>query len=159
MKIRKFKKEDTRAVAQLISRTFKKYNGKDFFDIEGVNKTLDLYDIQKNTEVQLLERFKKTPIFYVAEVGGKIIGMIRGLPNKISSFFVDESNQGKGVGKKIIRQFELEAKKRKSEYIKIRASLYATTFYQKRGYKKTTGIRNFMGLKVYNMKKSLVTKV
>jgi GNAT superfamily N-acetyltransferase len=158
MEIRKFKKGDTKAVARLIVRTFKKYNGEDFFDQEGVSKTLDLFDIKKNTEEQLIERFKKTPIFYVAEVDGKIIGMIRGLPNKISSFFVDGQEQGKGVGKKLIRRFELEAKKRKSEYIKIRASLYATAFYQKRGYKKTTGIRNFMGLKVYNMKRSLVTE-
>jgi len=32
---------------------------------------------------------------------------------------------------------------------------YAAPFYQKIGYKKTTGIRNFRGLKVYPMKKAL----
>jgi hypothetical protein len=40
-----------------------------------------------------------------------------------------------------------------SDEIQIRASLYASAFYQKQGYKKTTGIRSFHGLKIQPMKK------
>jgi predicted N-acetyltransferase YhbS len=135
--------------------TFEKYNGSDFFSEDGVQKTLDFFDPSKNTEKELQEKFTKTSIFYVAEENNKIVGMIRGLPNKISSLFVDETQHNKGIGKKLMLQFEKEAKEKKSEYIKVKASLFATSFYQKVGYKKTTGIRNFMGLKVYNMKKVL----
>jgi histone acetyltransferase (RNA polymerase elongator complex component) len=155
MNIRKFRKQDTKEVALLAMNTFEKYNGSDFFSKDGVEKTLDFFDPSKNTEKELQEKFAKTPIFYVAEENNKIVGMIRGLPNKISSLFVDETQHKKGVGKKLMLQFEKEAKEKKSEYIKVKASLFATSFYQKVGYKKTTGIRNFMGLKVYNMKKVL----
>jgi histone acetyltransferase (RNA polymerase elongator complex component) len=155
MNIRKFRKQDTKEVALLAMNTFEKYNGSDFFSKDGVEKTLDFFDPSKNTEKELQEKFAKTPIFYVAEENNKIVGMIRGLPNKISSLFVDETQHKKGVGKKLMLQFEKEAKEKKSEYIKVKSSLFATAFYQKMGYKKTTGIKNFMGLKVYNMKKVL----
>ncbi len=155
MNIRKFKKQDTKEVALLAMKTFEKYNGSDFFSKDGITKTLDFFDPTKNTVKELQEKFEKTPIFYVAEEDNKIFGMIRGLPNKISSLFVDGTQHKKGVGKKLVQQFEKEAKEKKSEYIKVKASLFATSFYQKMGYKKTTGIRNFMGLKVYNMKKVL----
>ena len=39
--------------------------------------------------------------------------------------------------------------------IKIRASLYATSFYEKLGYKKTTGTRPFYGFKIQPMSKKL----
>ncbi len=53
-----------------------------------------------------------------------------------------------------IEKFEKEAKKN-SSYIKTRASLFAVPFYRKMGYKKTTGIRKFKGLKIQPMKKIL----
>ncbi len=42
----------------------------------------------------------------------------------------------KGIGKKLVKHFEKEAIKLGAKEIKIRASLYATPFYQKIGYKK-----------------------
>jgi len=55
----------------------------------------------------------------------------------------------------LILKFEKVCIKKGSKIIKIRASVYATPFYQKLGYKKTTGIRKFKGLKHYSMKKTL----
>jgi hypothetical protein len=37
----------------------------------------------------------------------------------------------------------------------LRSSLYATPFYESVGYKKTTGIRHFHGLRIQPMKKIL----
>ena len=155
MIIRKYKRHDTVEVALLAMNTFKKYNGSDYFLKEGVTNTLNTFDPIKNTEQDLFEMFNRTTIFYVAEVDGKIVGMIRGLPNKISSLFVEGAEHQKGIGKKLIETFEKEAKKKMSKYIKVRSSLNAVSFYQKVGYRKTTGIRNFMGLKIYNMKRIL----
>ena len=54
-----------------------------------------------------------------------------------------------------VPKFENEAKKWGSKEIKIRASLFSVLFYERIGYKKTTGTRNFMGLKIQPMKKVL----
>ncbi len=155
MKIRKFNKKDTKEVASLIVRTYTKFNGKEYYKKEAVKKYINHYDISKNPEEELLKQFNKTPIFYVAIDKKKIVGMIRGKTNKISNLFVDEKYHGKGIGRKLVNMFESDARKRGGKEIKIKASLYATSFYQKMGYKKTTGIRNFIGLKIYPMKKIL----
>jgi len=57
MKIRKFEDKDVIFVADLAMKTFEKYNGSDYFDPN------------KNTKQELLEKFSKKPIFYVAEEG------------------------------------------------------------------------------------------
>ncbi len=153
MKIRKFQTKDTKEAALLARNVFMKYNGLDYFEKEGVERTLIALDPEKNPN--LSEDFKKTSIFYVAEEGNKIIGIIRGTKERMNSFFVDESYQKKGIGRKLVSKFEETAKKSGSQKIKVEASLYAVPFYQKVGYKKSTGMRNFKGLKVFPMRKTL----
>jgi N-acetylglutamate synthase-like GNAT family acetyltransferase len=153
MKIRGFQKKDTKEVALLAMKTFEKYNGSDYFEKEGIQKTIDAFNPKKNSN--LSDDFKKTPIFYVAEENNKIVGMVRGTINKLTSLFVDGREHKKGIGKQLVDKFENEAKRKGSKQIKLNASLHATYFYQKMGYKKSTGIRNFKGLKVYPMKKVL----
>jgi GNAT superfamily N-acetyltransferase len=155
IKLRKFRKEDTEVVALLVMNTYKQFNSQEFIKKSAVQEYLNYYDPAKNTIQQLYENFLRTPIFYVAVENNKIIGMIRGGPGRIINLFVDGKQHKKGVGRLLVSKFESEAKKQKSHEIKIRASLYAIPFYQKMGYKKTTGIRNFHGLKVYPMKKVL----
>jgi GNAT superfamily N-acetyltransferase len=79
--------------------------------------------------------------------------MIRGRPERITNLYVDGKYHKRGVGRLLLNKFEAEAKKLKSKEIKTRASLYAAPFYEKMGYKKTTGVRNFRGLKIWPMKK------
>lgn len=134
-------------------KTFKKFNGSDFFIKEGVQKTLDYYDPNKNSDAELLAKFKKRPIAYVAETETEIVGIIRGTKERITSLFVDEKVHKQGLGKRLVTEFEKEARSLGSKKIKVRASLNAVSFYEKMKYKKTTGIRNFVGLKIYNVKK------
>jgi len=155
MKVRKLQKKDIVSASLLAKETFEKYNSSDYFDKKGVQETLDIFDPKKNSEEELWNRFKDDPIFYVAEEKGKIVGMIRGRPDKISTLFVHGKRHKGGIGTTLCEKFEREAIKLGSKIIKVRASLYAAAFYQKMGYKKTTGIRNFMGLKVFNMSKKL----
>ena len=116
---------------------------------------LDYYDVNKKTVQQMFNQFQRTPIFYVALDGNKLVGMIRGRLSKISNLFVDGKQHKKGIGRMLVEKFEREVRKQGSKEIRIRASLYAVPFYQKIGYKKTTGIRNFRGNKVIPMKKKL----
>ncbi len=154
-KLRKFKKEDTKVVALLIKNTFKKFNGNECKERGAVQRYLDIYDLEKKGQKEILNTFKKTPIFYVAWDEDDIVGIIRGNPQRIVNLFVDGKNHKKGVGRLLINKFENEAKKQGSKEIKLRSSLYAIPFYEKMGYKKTTGIRNFHGLKTCPMKKNL----
>ena len=155
MKIRKFQKKDTKQTALLVFNTFKKFNGKDSSEKEAVNRYLSYVDLKKKSIEKMYSDYQRKPIFYVAEENGIIVGMVAGGVNKITNLYVKGTEHKKGIGKKLILKFENEAIKQGSKEIKIRASLYAVNFYQKMGYKKTTGIRNFMGLKIYPMKKVL----
>jgi GNAT superfamily N-acetyltransferase len=155
IQIRKFGRGDTKEVAALIFSTYKLFLSKEYFEKRAIQEYLDYYDPEKNSEVELLKRLNTAPIFYVAIGKDEIIGMIRGRKDKIINLYVNGSQHQKGIGRSLVQRFESEAKRLGSKEIKIHASLYATPFYQKLGYKKTTGIRNFHGLKVQPMKKIL----
>jgi len=151
--IRKFRPADAKACAQIISETFKKYNGN-----EGTKKAVEDYAKQYSPTLPqktILERFSTTPLIFVAVEHGRIIGVVRGRKNKLTNLFVLGEYHGKGIGRKLLERLEREAKKEKSSHIKTRASLYAVPFYKRAGYKKTTGIRNFHGLKIQPMRKQL----
>ena len=156
MGFRKFKKSDIRQVAKIKNSVFSSFNKSEYFEKEAVAKYLS-YTNHKKSDQELLEAFKVTPdsIFYVAEENNKIFGYIKGRKNRIGNLFVLGQTHKKGIGKKLVDLFEKDAKKQNSNEIKIHSSIYAVPFYQKMGYKKTTGIRNLHGLKIQPMRKIL----
>lgn len=155
MRYRKFKNSDIRQVATIKNSVFSSFNKSEYFEKEAVTKYLH-YTNPKKSDQELLEAFKvNNSIFYVAEENDKILGYIKGRKNRIGNLFVLGKTHKKGIGTKLVDLFEKEAKKQDSKEIKINSSLYAIPFYQKMGYKKTTGIRNLYGLKVQPMKKVL----
>lgn len=155
MKIRKFQNKDAVPCAKLIYNVFKKYNGKDYFELDGVAQVLDSLDVNKLSGTDILMIFKNCKIVYVAIEDKKIVGVIRGSENKVTSLMVAGQFQKIGIGTKLIGKFEREAKNLGAESITIKSSIFAVNFYQQHDYKKTTGIRNFRGLKIFNMKKVL----
>lgn len=156
MKFRKFKKEDIRQIAEIKNSVFRKFNSSEYFKEEAIDLYLDFTD-PKKSDKELLEAFfiSDKSIFYVAEENNKIIGFIKGSKDRIGNLFVLGSSHKKGVGRKLVELLEKEAKKQNSKEIKIRSSIYAIPFYQKMGYKKTTGVRNLHNLKIQPMKKLL----
>ena len=152
--IRKFRATDTLDVAFLIKKTFSEYNKKEATK-DGFEKYISHYDKDKVDLNELKGVFIKTPIFFVAVDGKKIVGMVRGKKNYMINLFVDGKYHKNGIGKKLVDKFENVAKKDGSKKIKIRASLFAVPFYLRMGYKKTTGIRIFKGMKIQSMKKEL----
>jgi len=129
----------------MIIRKFKK----------AVREYVDHYNPKKTNIETISNNFSKTKIFYLALENNKLIGVIRGNKNRITNLFVRKGHHKKGIGKKLVQRFEKTCYKLGSQEIKIKASLYAAHFYQKLGYKKTTGIRNFKGLRIQPMKKIL----
>lgn len=158
MKFRKFKKSDTKEVARIKTDVFKSCNQNEYFDKRAVYKYLERTD-PKRSEAELFKifNFSSLPIFYVAEDDKTgLLGYIAGNKNRIVNLFVEQNDHKKGIGKKLVELFEKEAKKQGAKEIRLRSSLFAVRFYEKMGYKKTTGVRNLRGLKVQPMKKSLV---
>lgn len=152
--IRKFKKSDAKEAALLVAQVFKKYNHREATSA-ALKRYINYIHPNKNSPERLLQIFARTPICFVAVNNKKIIGVIRGRINRINNLFVDGKYHHQGVGRALILRFENETKKYKVYILKVRASLYATPFYQKMGYKKTTGVRNFHGIKMQPMKKKL----
>ena len=156
MKFRKFKKGDIRQIAKIKNSVFSRFNISEYFEKRAIDWYLNFTNPKKSDQ-ELLKAFhvSSKSIFYVAEENNKIIGYIKGGKNRIGNLFVVGKVHKKGVGKKLVELFEREAKKQNSKEIKISSSIYAASFYQKMGYKKTTGIRNLHGLKIQPMKKIL----
>jgi GNAT superfamily N-acetyltransferase len=152
--IRKFRETDTKKVSILIKNTFLRYNNKEGSK-KAINEYINLYNTTGD-KIKLLEQKFLKSISIVAIDNKKIIGVIRGRKDRIFNLFVLGNYHGQGIGKKLIERFEKECKKHKTTKIKVRASLFAIVFYQINGYRKTTGIRNFKGLKTQPMQKILI---
>jgi len=153
MRIKKAKIEDLIEVEKLICKVYEKFNNKEETK-KAVQKYLKHHNPKQDFE-KLKENFQKTEIFFVVVEKGKIIGVVRGNKNKVGNLFVEGKFQGKGIAKKLMNTFEKEAKKKKSKGIKIKSSIYAIQFYQKIGYKKSTGIKKLKGLNFQPMIKKL----
>ena len=140
MNIRRIKNEDAYKVSELIRRTIKISNTKDYPE--------DLMDqlIAIETPEHVLERASWTH-FYVAEEGEDIIGCgaigpFWGKEDESSLFtiFVDPDQQGKGIGRKIIETLEQDEFALRAKRIEIPASITGVPFYIKMGYGFKNGI-------------------
>ena len=82
-----------------------------------------------------------SPMLYVAEESDEIVGVLRGRKNVLASLFVRGDHHGKGIGRKLVEEFEHDSRQQGVEWIRVAATMFAVPFYQAMGYKKTTGIR------------------
>ncbi len=132
--VRKFKPEDACQVSRLITTTFNAQVGRKL--PSGVKKVFS----EVNTSDKILELSKRGEVF-VADKGGKIIGIIAGIDNnRVIRLFVYKKFQGQGIAKKLMRRLESLYKKRAAKSIHVRSSLYAVDFYNVMGYKKVTRV-------------------
>lgn len=152
--IRKYKREDARAVTALISTTYSRFNSRE--GTKGaVREYVESYDPRGKRIDDIHIRLARTPNCFVALAGTRVIGMVRGIENNLINLFVDGAYHRQGIATRLVRRFEKACLKAGFHDIALRGSLYATPFYESVGYKKTTGVRNFHGLKVQPMKKKL----
>lgn len=140
MNIRRIVDEDAYKVSELIRRTIRISNTKDYPE--------ELMDqlIAIETPEHVLERASWTH-FYVAEEGEDIIGCgaigpFWGKEDESSLFtiFVDPDQQGKGIGRKIIETLEQDEFALRAKRIEIPASITGVPFYLKMGYGFKNGI-------------------
>ena len=162
--IREFKPSDTQAVGRLIFETYGKINLA-FIPAEDRGPYLGPFQHAYSSDPEHQKEIAgliDAPIVYVAKQDGKIVGVLRGSPGRLHSLFVDQTQHQKGIGRKLHDRFEAQCREAGAEKITLASTLFAVPFYQKIGYKKSTGVRrgssfNGEGFKWQPMKKLLIS--
>ena len=153
MEIRLFKQEDAVETAQVIAKTLRTSNRKDYSQkhIED--------NISSHSAEVLIERAKEGHMYVVCDeeriVGcGTIAGYWGSTTESILlTIFVLPEYQGKGIGKQIIHTLEKDEFFLRAKRIEIPASITAVEFYRKMGYDYKNGIAELDDEQVYRLEK------
>ena len=156
--IRKNRREDSRAVASLISQTYARFNRHEGTE-EAVRDYIKSYNPDDKTLDEIHKRICRTRFCFVAVTDSHVVGVVRGNGHRLVNLFVDGGFHRRGIATRLVRRYEEACQDAGLSYIVVRSSLYAVPFYQSVGYKKTTGVRNFQGLTIQPMKKIFNKKV
>lgn len=140
MIIRRLLQADSKEVSDLIVKTLREVNIKDYSK-EYIEK-----EVQRLQPNNILKRAEWTH-FYVACDGNKIVGCGAIGPywdkvdeSSLFTIFVLPDYQGQGIGRKIIETLEKDEYFMRANRIEIPASITATPFYIKMGYTYKNGI-------------------
>lgn len=163
IEIRKYTKEDSMQIGQLILEIYRDFN-LDFAKPKQQKELLGPFYYAHSNKKEHIEKIAETiqaKILLVALYRDKIVGVLRGKEDKLQSLFVDRKYHRKGIGRKLVDTFEKQVTQMGGNVIKLMSTIYAIQFYQSIGYKKTTGIRimktfDGSGLPYQPMKKILV---
>ena len=160
--IRDFQEGDAERIGQLIAETYGKYN-LDFLTEEEKGPFLGPFRHAWSSDrvhQEAIGEVIKSPILFVAEDDGKIVGVLRGRKERLASLFVRGDRHRQGIGRKLVQRFEEESMRQGVTVVRLASSLFAVPFYQSMGYKKSTGIHSGWsfdghGLQVQPMRKVL----
>lgn len=140
MIIRRFLQTDSKEVSDLIIKTLREVNIKDY------PKEYIENEVQRLQPNKILKRAERTH-FYVACDENKIVGCGAIGPywdkvdeSSLFTIFVLPDYQGQGIGRKIIETLEKDEYFLRANRIEIPASITATPFYIKMGYTYKNGI-------------------
>ena len=155
MFIRRFCTEDAKEVSDLIIRTMRITNTRDY----PVEMMEELITHQQPEDV--LKRASWTH-YYVAEEDGKIIGCGAIGPywdkedeSSLFSIFVLPECQGQGIGRAIVETLEKDDYALRAKRIEIPASITALKFYRKLGYEYKNGVAALDSERLYRLEKHM----
>ena len=141
--IRPYREADIGAIGQLIADTFGEFNLA-FASPEQRALLLGPFRHARSQEKAHREAIADVitaSVVLVAEDHGQIVGVLRGRMDRLQSLFVRGDHHRRGIGSRLVEHFEQECIRQGATEIRVASSLYAVPFYQRLGYKKTTGVR------------------
>ena len=153
MNIRRFKESDAVAVSDVVIKTLRISNVKDY-------PAELMEEVVKSQQPQnILERASWTH-FYVVEDGDKIIGCGSIGPfwgkedeSGLFTIFVLPKYQGKGVGRLIMETLEKDEYFLRAKRIEIPSSITGCQFYRKFGYDYKNGVAELDEERLYRLEK------
>jgi GNAT superfamily N-acetyltransferase len=142
--IRDYCEDDAPSVARLIAATFGEFNlaYASPEERELLMGPFQYAESQEPSHQAAIAEAIQADMVFVAEDDGAIVGVLRGRLDKLQSLFVRKDYQRHGIGRVLVEHFERECRRREATIIKVQATLFAVSFYQSVGYKKTTGVRS-----------------
>ena len=153
MEIRRFQPENAIETAQMIAKTLKTSNSKDYSQ-EYIERIIASHS------AEIISERANDGHMYVACDGSRIIGCgaIAGYwgsttESILMTIFVLPEYQGKGVGRRIIQILEQDEFFLRAKRIEIPASVTAVEFYKKMGYNYKKGIAEMDDEQLYRLEK------
>ena len=151
MLIRKIRPNDQKETFDLVLKTWEEFISHTFTEAGKRSFTGRLDEIKAKL-------VHPKYISYVTVENGSIIGMVQGSIRENSAsvglVFVDKEHNRRGIAQNLMKRIEKDFNS-KVKVVKVYSSLYAIPFYEKIGYKKSTGIRWKEGMVIQPMKKVL----
>lgn len=150
---RRFRDTDANEVSELIIKTLKTINIKDYSEDYIDN------DVKMFSPSGVLERAGWTHFYVVTDhdriVGCGAIGPYWGKTDESSLFniFVLPEYHGKGIGRAIIETLEIDEYFLRAKRVEIPASITACEFYKKMGYTYKNGIDEVDEEQLYRLEK------
>lgn len=159
--IRDYTPQDSVEVGRLIADTYREFN-LSFASVEDQELMLgpfrNAWSLDEEHQ-RAVEEILRSPIMYVAENERGIIGVLRGRDRRLASLFVHKAYHRQGIARMLVERFEDEMRKRGIPTIGLAATLYAVPFYQRFGYKKSTGVRTGWSFEKYGFQYQPMRKV
>jgi predicted N-acetyltransferase YhbS len=160
--IRCYQESDAESVGRLIADTYGEFN-LSFVPPEQRGPFLGPFRHARSpepTHQQAIIEIIRSPMLYVAEDDGKIVGVLRGRKGRLASLFVRGDRHRQGIGTQLVERFEQESVSQGVQVVHVAATLFGMPFYLAMGYKRSTGVRTGWsfeghGLPVQPMKKVL----
>ncbi len=134
--IRPYAQQDAHRVGVLIAETFGTFN-LDYATPEERGLLLGPFrhaHSEDPAHCQAIVDILTADMIFVAEDAGKIVGVLRGRPDRLQSLFVDAAYHRQGIGRRLVERFEEEARRQGAAEIQCAATLYAVPFYRRMGY-------------------------
>jgi GNAT superfamily N-acetyltransferase len=142
-RVRRYCEDDAVAVGRLIARTYRMFNLSEA-DPDEQMRLLGPFRYAESDDPRHQKTIRdviQSPMLYVAEVDGRIRGVLRGRPHVLASLFVDGEMHRVGIGRKLVERFERDSRSADIRWIRVASTVFAVPFYQAMGYKRTTGLR------------------
>jgi len=169
--IRPYQESDAQNVGVLIADTYGKYNLSEFSSAQR-DEMLGPFLYARSEEEshrKAIADVLHAPTVLVAELDGRVVGVLRGGRvdslgrTVLQSLFVSGSHHRQGVGRQLVERFEQEYILRGVTVFKLLATMEAVPFYLEMSYRKSTGARSIhsfegRGLTSQPMKKVLRRK-
>jgi GNAT superfamily N-acetyltransferase len=141
--IRRYQEPDAEQVGILIADTYSEFN-LSFASPEERKLLLGPFQFARSSEKAHQEAIVwviRAEMVFVADDEGQIVGVLRGRKERLQSLFVRGDYHHRGIGRRLAAMFEDECIGHGATAIRVASTLYAVPFYEKMGYKKTTGLR------------------